>query len=554
MADIVSSLFGVTPEMYQQAQAQQADQQALQYAQLSPFQQANFAIGSGAYRLAGALGGEDPQLKMISTRNAIARQMDLNDPQSINQAMQALSQAGDTVGAMQLMAVADQAQKRRDEAQGRIDAAQARALAQEDLAVKRQQQRAAALAQQIALSAYQPGGQPAFYGKESTAPMVDDEGNVMPGAGVTKPSFNLESVAPALMALGPTGISQLEALTKAQELVQPKPKYEKAGDVWYKIEPGQAPVPIGGVFKKGEKLANRDPQGNWSYITPGAAAATPVNPAENPINALIQGNAIHASVLPYAKQIARGFETLDAEDQDRLMEKLTRLNNSAVDSEANKGFRAASAATSAATAELTREFTRLRIDAARKAQVDAADGKPLPSPTLEKLSKQSDGVVKQEDLFSSFRDNFVGYRLDTLGKADIALALRSDKPERQALGSWWQSYQDHVNRVRNDLFGAALTSTEKAEFDRAMVTPGMSPQAARTNLERQAIAARAAYDKITKALIANGSSKSAIEALSPGIPMTAAPATAAPVAPSATPTAAPAPTALPGGARVRRVQ
>lgn len=544
MADIVSSLFGVTPEMYQQAQAQQADQQALQYAQLSPFQQANFAIGSGAYRLAGALGGEDPQLKMISTRNAIARQMDLNDPQSINQAMQALSQAGDTVGAMQLMAVADQAQKRRDEAQ-------ARALAQEDLAMKRQQQRTAALAQQVAMSAYQPGGQPAFYGKESTAPMLDDEGNVMPGAGVTKPSFNLESVAPALMALGPAGISQLEALTKAQELVQPKPKYEKAGDVWYKIEAGQAPVPIGGVFKKGEKLASRDAQGGWSYITPGAAAATPVNPAENPINALIQGNAIHASVLPYAKQIARGFENLDPEDQDRLMEKLTIINNSAVNAEVRKGERAANSAISAATAALTQELTRLRIDAARKAQVDAADGKPLPAPTLEKLSKQSDGVVKQEDLFSSFRDNFVGYRLDTLGKADIALALRSDDPERLALGSWWQSYQDHVNRVRNDLFGAALTSTEKAEFDRAMVTPGMSPEAAKKNLETQAKAARAAYDKITKALIANGSSKSAIEALSPGIPMSAAPTVAAPVAPSATPGPVPAPSALPPGVSVR---
>jgi hypothetical protein len=106
MADIVQSLFGVTPELYQQAQAQRAAEQALQYAKLDPFQQANFAIGRGAYQLAGALGGTDPQLQMISTRNSIARQINYNDPNSIMQGVQMLSQAGDTVGAMQLADVA----------------------------------------------------------------------------------------------------------------------------------------------------------------------------------------------------------------------------------------------------------------------------------------------------------------------------------------------------------------------------------------------------------------------------------------------------------------
>jgi hypothetical protein len=106
MADIVQSLFGVTPELYQQAQAQRASEQALQYAQLSPFQQANYAIGRGGYQLAGALGGTDPQLQMISTRNSIAKQINYNDPNSIMGGVQMLSQAGDTVGAMQLADVA----------------------------------------------------------------------------------------------------------------------------------------------------------------------------------------------------------------------------------------------------------------------------------------------------------------------------------------------------------------------------------------------------------------------------------------------------------------
>lgn len=106
MAEIVQSLFGVTPESYQQAQQQRADEQALQFARLDPFQQANFAIGRGANMLGGVigrgLGGQDPELQRISMRQQIARQLNPNDPASIEQGVSALSQAGDTQGAMML--------------------------------------------------------------------------------------------------------------------------------------------------------------------------------------------------------------------------------------------------------------------------------------------------------------------------------------------------------------------------------------------------------------------------------------------------------------------
>ncbi len=106
--DIVQSLFGVTPEMYQQRQAAAADERALALAQLNPMQRAEFNIGRGAYQLAGALGGPDPQLQMISARNALAKQIDFNDPASIQAGVQSLTQAGDTMGAMML---ADTARK-----------------------------------------------------------------------------------------------------------------------------------------------------------------------------------------------------------------------------------------------------------------------------------------------------------------------------------------------------------------------------------------------------------------------------------------------------------
>ena len=104
--DIVQSLFGITPDMYQQSQQARADQQALQYAQLTPFQQANFAIGRGANMLGGAigrgLGGEDPELARITMRQQISGQINYADPASIARGVEMLQQAGDGQGAMML--------------------------------------------------------------------------------------------------------------------------------------------------------------------------------------------------------------------------------------------------------------------------------------------------------------------------------------------------------------------------------------------------------------------------------------------------------------------
>lgn len=99
--DIVQSLFGVTPELYQQQQAAAADQRALTLAQLNPMQRAEFNIGRGAYQLAGALGGTDPQLQIVSLRQSVAQQIDPTNPESIQAGIQILKDR-DPQGAMML--------------------------------------------------------------------------------------------------------------------------------------------------------------------------------------------------------------------------------------------------------------------------------------------------------------------------------------------------------------------------------------------------------------------------------------------------------------------
>jgi hypothetical protein len=60
--------------------------------------------------IGGALGVEDPQLKMISARNTIAQQIDQTNPESILKGAQMLAQMGDQQGAMALAQYARQAQ------------------------------------------------------------------------------------------------------------------------------------------------------------------------------------------------------------------------------------------------------------------------------------------------------------------------------------------------------------------------------------------------------------------------------------------------------------
>jgi len=99
--DSIMGLFQ-TPEQYQLAQQQAQMEQARQYAAQDPMQRAVASQYFAGGQLGRALGGEDPQLKMATTRRQILQGIDQTDPKSLAQASQALAQAGDQQGAMQL--------------------------------------------------------------------------------------------------------------------------------------------------------------------------------------------------------------------------------------------------------------------------------------------------------------------------------------------------------------------------------------------------------------------------------------------------------------------
>jgi hypothetical protein len=115
MADnIVGSLFGLTPQMYGERQRLGALEEGMALAQMNPASRGAALTYAGAKGLGGAIGGamgvEDPQLKLISARNTIAQQIDQTNPESILQGAQMLAQMGDQQGAMALAQYARQAQ------------------------------------------------------------------------------------------------------------------------------------------------------------------------------------------------------------------------------------------------------------------------------------------------------------------------------------------------------------------------------------------------------------------------------------------------------------
>jgi NACalpha-BTF3-like transcription factor len=86
MADsIVGGLFGMTPESYQDTRQLLEQRQALQQAQLDPYEAVNYMAARAGQQLGrgigGLLGAEDPQLQRISQFQNLAGQADLTTPE-----------------------------------------------------------------------------------------------------------------------------------------------------------------------------------------------------------------------------------------------------------------------------------------------------------------------------------------------------------------------------------------------------------------------------------------------------------------------------------------
>lgn len=152
------------------------------------------------------------------------------------------------------------------------------------------------------------------------------------------------------------------------------------------------------------------------------------------------------------------------------------------------------------------------LTAAKKAQEEGKpQGKPLPTKERESLEAAGGSFSDFTRLSQTFKPDYGGYKVSALGEAAMTATRYTGLGNKDA-ADWWSDYQAKKNVIRNKLFGSALTATEKGEFDKANITPGMTPEIIEAYLERQRDAASRAAYKLANYHIASGRNPEEVEA------------------------------------------
>lgn len=118
-----------------------------------------------------------------------------------------------------------------------------------------------------------------------------------------------------------------------------------------------------------------------------------------------------------------------------------------------------------------------------------ADTRKGPNMSITDISKLSDEGGKLSNLtgfIGNFKDDYSGKPLQGLSNtiARNAPEALTGAKERE-VADWWQGYDGYKNKVRNDLFGSALTPSEQAEWLKSDIHPGMPAALVKSNLARQ---------------------------------------------------------------------
>ena len=319
-----------TPQQYEQQRQAAMEAQALQQANLSPMQQGQFGIALGAQQLGraigGALGGVDPQLQKITQRQQLLGMIDQSNPDSFVTAINAALQTGDQEAAFLLR---NEMMKAKEQSA----VAEARGFEREQRLLERgtamQQRGMESRALSIANGIDPDTG-------EQTTPLLDPQTQTFNQDVANTLVSKYGQVGANIVKQRLEGVQGIESL-KVQQLAKTlfKPDGTRDPEVEKQLSTTVAGrgilkqlAPETKEIKKGEKLLERQPNGTWKLITPEGQPVQTVS-SDNAIQSLITGKAIHPTVLPYATQLARNFASLDFEDQNVLMEKLTKINNDA---------------------------------------------------------------------------------------------------------------------------------------------------------------------------------------------------------------------------------
>tara|TARA_R110002126_G_C10465587_1_gene500679 strand:- start:1242 stop:2810 length:1569 start_codon:yes stop_codon:yes gene_type:complete len=494
-------------------------------------EQGQYGIALGAQQLGraigGALGGVDPQLQKITQRQQLIGMIDPSNPDSYAKAIQAALQTGDQEAAfllrnemMRAQEQASVAENRRFEREGR--------LIERGEGIKQRNMESRALS--IASGIDPDTGDP-------TTPLLDP----------TTQTFN-QNVANTLISqygqVGANIVTQrlqgVQGIESLQEKQLARNRTSKANELFSKLK-----KPDGTIDEEVKAQLLAFPEGRL-LITQQAEVLKPLRqlgaagtPEEDPFKIFLDDPTIPANVKTLAGQYSTSFGKgmIDPDKVDARVKDLTdmtqriqqfdqnqaqiKINQESMAAMREQNLQNSQAYLALAQSQLalSRQNAafqqRMKLDEAALKAEKAKDGKEIKFGDATKLAGQSTGVDNLVGIYESFKPEFAGFGTNAIGEVAVFAAGKQSDEKSVALYQWWQDYQNNINKVRNDLFGSALTAPEKAEFEKAMVTKGMNSSQAEKNLRRQAELAQKAYDKIDNVLRVQGYSKAALDALKP---------------------------------------
>jgi len=530
MATDILGLFA-SPQQYEQQRQAAMEARALRMAELNPMQQGQYGIALGAQQLGraigGALGGVDPQLQKITQRQQLIGMIDPSNPDSYAQAIQAALQTGDQEAAFLL-----RNEMMRAKEQSAV--AEARGFEREKFLIERgegiKQRSLESRALSIASGIDPDTGEP-------TTPLLDPQTQ----------TFNQNVANTLISQYGQVGanivkqrLEGVQGIESLQEKQLARNRVTKANELFGKLK-----KPDGTIDEDVKAQLLASPEGR-ALITQQAEVLKPLRqlgaggtPEEDPFKVFLEDPTIPANVKTLATQYSTSFakgmidpEKVDAKfreladmtqriqqfDQNQAQIKINQESMAAMREQNLQNSQAylALAQSQLALARQNAAFQqRMKLDEATAKAEKAKDGKEIKFGDATKLAGQSTGVDNLVGIYEAFKPEFAGFGTNAVGEVAVFAAGKQSDEKSVALYQWWQDYQNNINKVRNDLFGSALTAPEKAEFEKAMVTKGMNSAQAEKNLRRQAELAQKAYNKIDNVLRVQGYSKAALDALKP---------------------------------------
>jgi hypothetical protein len=183
---------------------------------------------------------------------------------------------------------------------------------------------------------------------------------------------------------------------------------------------------------------------------------------------------------------------------------LAELKFKSVDKELDRQSREQIAAENRADRQEAR--AQAHADRMMIAGMSANRGKPLPTKVQNDLAELGGNADTAQRLLENFNGNYVGAPVIGGARKAYNKIMGSDDPA----SLWWQDYDAYQNAVRHTLFGAALTATERKEWEKATVRPGDAPSVAKNNLARQNQIAQTALARRAKSSVSMGYNPQAV--------------------------------------------